>query len=85
MNGTRKHKLMKRKNKPKKYMCIVKVGNNLDKTAKCVKYRSNNLLKFTLFIDKKFPEWKWFNVFLKETGKQVMNFTKFNRPMGKDG
>ena len=74
-----------KRNKSKKYLCIVKLGNNPDKTAKCVKYRSNDLLKFTSFIDRKYPEWKWYNVFLKETREQVNNFTKYKRPHGKDG
>lgn len=77
---------MKRnRGKSKKYVCIVKIGNNQDKTAKCVKYRLNDLSKFVSFIDKKFPEWSWFNVYLKETGEQKMSFTKFNRPVGRDG
>lgn len=87
MNGTRKqkHKMKKNANKPKKYSCIVKIGNNPDNSAKCVKYRSNDLLKFTSFLDLKYPEWKWMNVFSKQTSKQLMNFTKNKRPIGKDG
>ena len=76
---------VKRKNKPKKFSCIVKIGNNPDKTAKCVKYRTNDLLKFTRFLDGKYPSWTWYNVFLKETRMQIANFTKFKRPISKDG
>ncbi|HEX7413378.1 MAG TPA: hypothetical protein VF411_04970 [Bacteroidia bacterium] len=54
-------------------MCIAKIGNNPDKTAKCVKYRTNDLAKFANFLDRKHPEWTWYNVFLKETGKQAMS------------
>ena len=75
----------KRKSKSKKYTCIAKIGNNQDHSAKCVKYRLDNLNKFSFFLDKKFPSWTWVNVFLKETGKQVMSFTKHKRPMGRDG
>ena len=78
-------KLMKTKNKPKKYVCTIKIGNNFDGSANCVKYRSNDLLKLTSFIDRKYPNWKWFNVYLKETKQQILNFTKFNRPLSKDG
>lgn len=82
MNGTRK--LNKKENKPKKYRCIVKIGNNPDRSAKCVKYRSNDLLKFTKFLDSKFPSWTWFNVYLRDNGKQVGSFTKFKKPISKD-
>ena len=77
--------MIKQKKKPKKYTCIVKIGNNLDCSAKCVKYRLDDLFKFCNFLDKQFPNWTWFNVFLKETEKQILNFTKYKRPMGRDG
>ena len=77
--------MKKRANKPKKYTCIVKVGNKPDNSAKCVKYRLNDLLKFSVFLDREFPSWTYFNVYLKETRKQVSNFTKHKRPIGKDG
>ena len=77
--------MKKTSNKPKKYSCIVKVGNNPDRSANCLKYRSNDLLKLTFFLDRKHPEWKWFNVFLKSTREQVMSFTKLRRPIGRDG
>ena len=77
--------MKKTANKPKKYSCIVKIGNNPDKSAKCVKYRLNDLLKFSQFLDRKFPTWTYCNVFLKETRKQVSCFTKYRRPVGRDG
>lgn len=62
----------------KKYICIVKV---VDSTGdKFLKYRTNDLIKFTKFLDLKFPDWKWFNVYDKITGEQVANFTINNRP-----
>ena len=89
MDGTRKQLRTKshapRKNKSKKYVCVAKIGNNPDQTAICVKYRSNDLRKFTDFLSRKHPTWTWFNVFLKETQKQVMSFTKNNIPVGRDG
>jgi len=37
------------KNKPKRYIAIVKIGNNPDGTAHCLKYHFDDLLKFTNF------------------------------------
>lgn len=71
---------------PKKYKVIVKISNNPNGTAYCVKYRVNDLLKFTQFIDKKWVEWKWFNVYSNlgiNKGNQLANFTKYNRPVTK--
>ena len=81
----KRFKKNKRKSPPKKYSCIVKIGNNPDKTAKVVKYRTSNLLNFTNFIERKFPTWTWFNVYLKASGQQINSFTKHRRPIGKDG
>jgi hypothetical protein len=62
----------------KKYKIIAKVEND-----KFVKYNVNNLLLFTSFLDRNFPNWRWFNVYeytKDDTGKQVANFTKSNKP-----
>lgn len=59
----------------KRYICIAKVNTN-----KFVKYRLNNLLSFTSFLDKQYPKWRWFNVYEKETKKQLASFTTKNRP-----
>jgi hypothetical protein len=67
----------------KKYKVIAKVGNNENGTAKCVKYNVNDLVKFSQFLDKQFPTWRWFNVYSKETKVQIGSFTKFNRPHSK--
>ena len=67
----------------KKYIAIVKIDNNTDGSAHCLKYRFNNLLNFTDFLDKKWTEWKWYNVYLNDgnnKGKQLKSFTKNNRP-----
>lgn len=72
--------------KRKRYIAIVKIKNNIDGTAKCVKYRFNNLLKFTEFLDKKWSQWKWYNVYSnKKTnkGEQIGNYTNKNRPIKK--
>jgi len=64
----------------RKYKIITKIGNKTDGTAHCVKYNTSDLIKFTQFMDTKYPTWRWFNVYCKETGQQVGNFTKNNRP-----
>jgi hypothetical protein len=68
---------------PNKYVVIVKIKNNPDGTAHCVRYRVSNLIKFTQFLDKKWVAWKWFNVYSYTgiyKGVQLANFTKDNRP-----
>ena len=72
--------------KSKKYIAIVKIKNNEDGSAKCVKYRFDNLLKFTEFLDKKWSEWKWYNVFSNRGNNkktQIANYTNRNRPTKK--
>ena len=62
----------------KKYKVIAKVGND-----KFVKYNVNNLVKFTAFLDRKFTDWRYFNVYRytkDSSGKQLGNFTKNNKP-----
>ena len=70
-------------NRKKRYKVIVKIKNNADGTAKCVKYRVSDLLKFTSFLDEKWSIWKWFNVYSNQypnKGVQLANFTKNKRP-----
>ena len=62
-------------NKDKRYTCIVKVSQN-----QFLKYRLNDLKKFVLFLDTKYPEWRWFNVYSKKTKEQLASFTKNNKP-----
>ena len=74
------------KRNAKKYIAIVKIKNNKDGSAKCVKYRFDNLLKFTAFLDKRWAQWKWYNVYSNEgsnKGGQIANFTNRNRPTKK--
>lgn len=69
--------------KSKKYIAIVKIKNNKDGSAKCVKYRFDNLIKFTEFLDVKWPGWKWYNVYSNRGNnkkKQIANYTNRNRP-----
>jgi len=60
----------------KKYKVIVKVT-----TSNFAKYNVNDLIAFTKFLNTKFKDWRWFNVF--EKGKQVGSFTKNNCPISK--
>lgn len=55
---------------------IVKVGNE-----EFLKYEYvNNLVLFTRFLDTKYPDWRYMNVFDRETKTQIGNFTKKNKP-----
>ena len=70
----------------KRYTAIVKIKNRPDGSAHCLKYRFDNLLLFTVFLDKNWNEWKWFNVYSNKGSdkrKQLANFTKFKRPKSK--
>jgi hypothetical protein len=59
-----------------KRIVIVKVGNE-----KFIKYEHvDNLIRFTAFLDTKFPDWRYMNVFDRKTHKQIASFTKKNRP-----
>ena len=59
----------------KKMVCIVKIESDT-----FLKYHVNNLLKFTDFLDEKHSNWRYFNVYDKETKQQVESFTKKKRP-----
>lgn len=62
-------------NTKKKYKVIAKVGPD-----KFVKYNVDNLIRFTAFLDRRFNDWRYFNVFDKDTQEQLISFTKNNRP-----
>ncbi len=64
------------KHTSKKYTCIVKAG-----PQKFVKYRLNDLVKFTSFLDRNWSTWTWYNVFDNRTRMQVGNFTKYQKPV----
>jgi len=79
MNGAKKKIKV-----PKRYAAIIKIGNNPDGSARCLKYRFNDLIKFTKFLDEKWSEWLWHNVYYNKgenKGKQAGNFTKHKRPV----
>jgi hypothetical protein len=75
---------MKKARKSRKYIAIVKLNNKSDGTARCLKYRFDNVFKFTSFLDSNWPEWKWFNLYSNRPpnkGEQIDSYTKYNRPM----
>jgi len=57
----------------KTYKVIVKVSDD-----KFVKYHSHNLISFAQFLDNKFPNWRYMNVYHNDL--QVASFTTKNRP-----
>ena len=63
--------------KNKKRIVIVKVSAD-----KFVKYQYvNNLPFFAKFLFRKYPGWRFMNVFDRETEKQIASFTKNNPPV----
>ena len=66
-----------------KYVCIIKIGNKENHEAHCVKYHSSNLLSMISFLDKKFPKWKWMNVFDAKNKEKLASYTTHNRPIHK--
>ncbi len=70
----------------KKYTAIVKINNKPDGSAHCLKYRFDNLLNFTQFLDENWIQWKWYNVYSNtglNKGIQLASFTKNKRPTSK--
>ena len=58
------------------YTIITKVGKD-----QFVKYRNvSNLIRFTDFLDNKYPDWKYFNVYDKKSKQQIASYTINNRP-----
>ena len=64
----------------KKYKVIAKVGVHTDGSAHCVKHNVTDLLKYTNYLDNTWPDWRWLNVFDKESRKQLASFTKYIKP-----
>jgi len=61
--------------KEKLYRVIIKVGAD-----KFIKYHCSDLLSLVTFLDKSWSGWRWFNVYSKNTGEQLANFTTKDRP-----
>lgn len=72
----------------KKYRVIAKLSRIKSSTGqdKCGKWTANDLIAFTAFLDKNYPDWCWFNVYRytgNDSGKQLASFSKYNRPLTK--
>lgn len=70
--------------KDKRYRVIAKVHRSIPgKPDRCCKWKVNDLISFTRFLDKNYPDWQWFNVFKYapgDRGQQLASFSKYNRP-----
>lgn len=62
----------------KKYIVIAKINQ-----TKFVKYRVNNLMKFSDFLKREFGGYRYFNVYDKKTRMQLDNFSCKNPPITK--
>ena len=62
----------------KRYAVIVKVG-----AVDFKKWRTNDLLKFVIFLDKNHAKWRYFNVFCTKTKLQIASYTSKSRPTEK--
>lgn len=69
-------------NKPKKYFVKVKYYPSTDQPL--LTYHTNDLLKFTDFLDKRWAGWRFMNVCCNKSKLQIANFTNKNRPINKD-
>lgn len=58
------------------YKCWVKVNDTDTKT-----WHTPDLLDFQKFLDREYPNWRFYNVYIKEI--QVASFTKNNRSTAK--
>lgn len=58
------------------YKCWVKVNDKDTRT-----YHTPDLLDFQKFLDRDYPEWRFYNVYIKE--QQIASFTKNNRATAK--
>jgi hypothetical protein len=65
-----------------KYTVIVKIDPLLQLGNKGFAKWSyvRNLLKFTAFLDRKYPYWCFMNVFDRKTRQKLASFTKFRKP-----
>lgn len=64
--------------KPKKYAVIIKVDTN-----KFCKYRVNNIDKFIVFLNSKFPLWRYLNIYDRETKAYIKSEKNPNKTIKK--
>lgn len=73
-----------------KYYCQIKVSSKRKKLEDgkihedIIWLHSNNLLSLCDYLDRRYPDWKWFNVFdNRNKSQQIASYTKNNRPSHK--
>lgn len=71
--GTFRKKKYGRWRRENKYIIIAKVGND-----HFVKYRCRNLLKLCEFLDRRWTDWRWFNVY--DRSSKLASYSKNRRP-----
>lgn len=62
----------------KKMKVIAKVSPD-----RFVKYNVQDLVSFTRFLDRSYPDWRYMNVYDKQTREQVCSFTRYHKPATK--
>ena len=61
------------------YNAVIKIKT--DNEDRFLKYRGiNNLVKFTEFLDRNFPNWKYFNIYDHKSKSYLKSFTINNKP-----
>jgi len=68
----------------KRFNCLTKVGNvngvPAGNNGFITFHTVTNLIKFTAFLDEKYPDWRYFNVYDKNTKSKLGSFTKNRKP-----
>lgn len=61
--------------KKRNWRCWIKVNQE-----KHITLHSNNLISLVRYLDMKYPDWRYFNVYGIKSNEQIANYTKSNRP-----
>ena len=64
--------------KSKEMICIVKVGGTPLGGGSFKKWHVNNLKKFIDFLNREYPNWRYFNVYDKKSKVQIGSFSSQN-------
>jgi len=46
-------------------------------------WHTSDLINLQIFLDSKYPQWRFFNVYDKKTGNNLASFTKSKRALSK--
>ncbi len=68
------------KKQKKLYAVIIKASLRRDHY---VKYNTSDLLDFMNFLDREYPEWKFMQVYCKQSRRQLGYYTSKDRPTTK--